>query len=104
MNKENVPTIQFVGVDPWEYLKQIALAGKNEVKKAIVELKSEKQERYLSVEQTAEFLQVSKNTVYCWSRGENRILIPRKIGNKTRYKKSDIEAVLNRDDSVKKKS
>lgn len=54
---------------------------------------SEKNETYLSADQTAEMLSVNKSTLWRWEKVG--YLIPSKIGGKNRYPKSKIIELLN---------
>lgn len=101
MNDKNVPMIQFIGVDPDEYLMRMALTWKKEVKKTISEIKAQKEE-FLTAEEVADLLKVTKWTISRYSNGEKKLLSPRKIGNTVRYKRSEVEAVLNRKPDLKK--
>ncbi|HPE74698.1 MAG TPA: helix-turn-helix domain-containing protein [Draconibacterium sp.] len=48
----------------------------------------------LTVDEAAEFLKVSRVTLWQWEK--KKILIPSKIGNMLRYRKSDITIALDR--------
>lgn len=52
-----------------------------------------KKEEYLNTKQTAKILGVDPSTLYRWKR--DKYLVPSYLGNKCRYRMSDIEAILN---------
>jgi excisionase family DNA binding protein len=65
------------------------LKTRKEYEQEIVDAKTE---RYLSVEKTAEILDVHRSTLYHWV--EKDYLVPIEIGGKRRYKLSDIKRIL----------
>jgi predicted DNA-binding transcriptional regulator AlpA len=48
------------------------------------------EEAYLTREQVAKMLQISQITAWQWSKPEKGILKPYRIGNKVRYKRSEV--------------
>lgn len=68
-------------------LKEFALTVASEVLAA-----KEKEERYLTPDDVADMVGVSKNTLWRWEK--EKYLIPIKIGRKSRYKLSDVKLIL----------
>lgn len=71
-------------------LKEFALFVMGEVKKA--EKEKEKPEEYLTPNEVAKTIGVSTNTLWRWEK--DNYLVPLKIGRKSRYRKSDVEALI----------
>lgn len=89
--------IQFIQVSPSELTEMIRSAVKADIEKAIEKLQfsSKEEPEFLSRRDTASLLQISLPGLHEWvKRG---ILKPRKIGNRTFFKYSEIVQVL--DDS-----
>ncbi len=51
-----------------------------------------KEEKYLTPDDVADMVGVSKNTLWRWEK--ERYLIPIKVGRKSRYKLSDVKSIL----------
>lgn len=71
-------------------LKEFGLSLINETKAAQKEEQVE--ESYLSPDEVSQMIGVSKNTLWRWER--DSYLIPVKVGRKSRYRLSDVKAVL----------
>lgn len=71
-------------------LKEFALLVVKETKKA--EAEKEKPETYMTPNEVADLIGVSTNTLWRWEK--EKYLIPLKIGRKSRYRKSDVEALM----------
>ena len=67
-------------------LKEFALAVASEV------MAAKEEYRYLTPDDVADMLGVSKNTLWRWEK--EKYLIPFKIGRKSRYKLSDVKSIL----------
>ena len=66
----------------------------SESKRSLEQLvQDEAQEKYLSPAKTAELLDVNASTL--WRFGQRNYLNPIRIGGKKRYRKSDIDKILN---------
>lgn len=71
-------------------LKEFAL---NVVAETMAAKEAEKkQEKYLTPDDVADMVGVSKNTLWRWER--DKYLIPIKVGRKSRYKLSDVNKIL----------
>ena len=68
-------------------LKEFALTIVSEAMAA-----KEKEERYLTPDDVADMVGVSKNTLWRWEK--EKYLIPIKVGRKSRYKLSDVKSIL----------
>lgn len=71
-------------------LKEFALAVASEVMAA--KEAEKKDERYLTPDDVADMVGVSKNTLWRWEK--EKYLIPIKVGRKSRYKLSDVKSIL----------
>lgn len=71
-------------------LKEFALAVDSEVMEA--KEAEKKEERYLTPDDVADMVGVSKNTLWRWEK--EKYLIPFKVGRKSRYKLSDVKSIL----------
>ena len=71
-------------------LKEFALLLVSEAKKA--EAGKEKPETYMTPNEVAHLIGVSTNTLWRWEK--DNYLVPLKIGRKSRYRKSDVEALM----------
>jgi hypothetical protein len=58
-------------------------------------ISDEKTEKYLSIDKAAELLDVDKSTLWRWSKSS--YLVPMSIGGKRRYRLSDINRMLGKD-------
>jgi len=68
----------------------------NTSRKSLEQIISEEQaEKYISIDKTAELLDVDKSTLWRWSKSS--YLIPLSIGGKRRYRLSDINKILEKD-------
>ena len=71
-------------------LKEFAL---NVVAEAMAAKEAEKkEEKYLTPDDVADMVGVSKNTLWRWEK--EKYLIPIKVGRKSRYKLSDVKSIL----------
>lgn len=81
-------------------LREFALAIAKEIMDNAPTVKEEpQQEAYLSNDEVAAKLGVSKNTLWRW--GRDGYLKPFKVGKKLFYKSSDVEALMHRDGDEK---
>lgn len=71
-------------------LREFALFLMGEARKA--EKEKEKPEEYLTPNEVAKMIGVSTNTLWRWEK--EKYLAPLKVGRKSRYRKSDVEALL----------
>lgn len=71
-------------------LKEFALAIVSEAMAA--KEAEKKKERYLTPDDVADMVGVSKNTLWRWEK--EKYLIPIKVGRKSRYKLSDVKSIL----------
>lgn len=71
-------------------LREFALFVMCEAKKA--EQEKEKPEEYLTPNEVAKMIGVSTNTLWRWEK--EKYLAPLKVGRKSRYRKSDVEALM----------
>jgi hypothetical protein len=71
-------------------LKEFALTMANEIKNS--HEASTTPEKYLSVDDTAAKIGVTKNTLWRWNK--SHYLCPVKVGHKSLYKCSDVETLL----------
>ncbi len=71
-------------------LKEFALYVMGEAKKETEE--NIREETYLTPPEVAKMIGVSTNTLWRWEK--DNYLIPIKIGRKSRYRKSDVEALM----------
>lgn len=71
-------------------LKEFALAVASEVMAA--KEAEKKEEEYLTPDDVADMVGVSKNTLWRWEK--EKYLIPFKVGRKSRYKLSDVKSIL----------
>ena len=71
-------------------LKEFALAVASEVMEA--KEAEKKKETYLTPDEVADMVGVSKNTLWRWEK--EKYLIPIKVGRKSRYKLSDVKSIL----------
>jgi excisionase family DNA binding protein len=55
-------------------------------------IQDEAQEKYLSIEKTAELLEVDKSTLWRWDK--SNYLKPIALGGKRRYRMSDVKKIL----------
>ncbi len=87
--------IQFIQVSPSELTEMIRSAVNSDLQKVLQEFSAPKKEEpeFLSRRDTAAFLQISLPGLHAWCK--KGILHPRKIGNRTFFKYSDILQVLN---------
>lgn len=87
--------IQFIQVSPTELTEMIRSVVKADIEKAIESLKGPNKEEpeFLSRRDTASLLQISLPGLHDWCK--RGILKPRKIGNRTFFKYSEIIQVLN---------
>jgi excisionase family DNA binding protein len=79
-----------IAVKPSE-LKEFAMYVMAETAKA-KDAERKVPEVYLTPKETAEMIGVSTNTLWRWEK--EKYLTPFKIGRKSRYRKSDVEALL----------
>ena len=70
-------------------LKEFALCVVTETMAAMEE---KTEERYLTPDDVADMVGVSKNTLWRWEK--EKYLIPIKVGRKSRYKLSDVKSIL----------
>ena len=70
-------------------LKEFAL---NVVTEAMAAMEEKTEERYLTPDDVADMVGVSKNTLWRWEK--EKYLIPIKVGRKSRYKLSDVKSIL----------
>ena len=88
---ENTNLSVTVGLsDLKEFAKEIVQQAKKELEDAITVQKSE---TYISRKKAAEMLDVDLSTLYRW--GLKKHLVPVSVGGKKRYKRSDINKMLN---------
>ena len=87
--------IQFFQVSPSELTEMIRSAVIADLKKMLQEFSAPQKEEpeFLSRRDTAAFLQISLPGLHDWCKRD--ILKPRKIGNRTFFKYSEIVSVLN---------
>lgn len=71
-------------------LREFALYVMDEAKKEAED--NIREEAYLTPPEVAEMINVSTNTLWRWER--DNYLVPLKIGRKSRYRKSDVEALM----------
>lgn len=92
--------IQFFQVSPSELTEMIRSAVIADLKKMLQEFSAPQKEEpeFLSRRDTAAFLQISLPGLHDWCK--RGILKPRKIGNRTFFKYSDIIQVLNESSAV----
>lgn len=72
-------------------LKEFALSVVNDTMEAQKNAQSV-EEKYLSPDEVAQMMGVNKNTLWRW--GRNSYLVPIKAGRKSRYRLSDVKAIL----------
>ena len=70
-------------------LKEFAL---NVITEAMAAMEEKTEERYLTPDDVADMVGVSKNTLWRWEK--EKYLIPIKVGRKSRYKLSDVKSIL----------
>ena len=70
-------------------LKEFALCV---VTEAMAAMEEKTEERYLTPDDVADMVGVSKNTLWRWEK--EKYLIPIKVGRKSRYKLSDVKSIL----------
>lgn len=92
-------TIGVTITDLIEFHRDVIADTKKELEMAIV---AESEERYLSEKQVCDILDVDSSTLWRWKK--KSYLIPVKIGGKNRYKKSEINRILNNDRPTNLKS
>lgn len=81
---KNTQTLMIVSKDDLENVVQNAV-------NRLLEKRENKPEVYLSAEETAKRLKVDRSTLWRWNK--EGYLISNKVGNKVRYKLSDIERI-----------
>ena len=62
------------------------------VTEAMAAMEEKTAERYLTPDDVADMVGVSKNTLWRWEK--EKYLIPFKVGRKSRYKLSDVKSIL----------
>ena len=82
--------LQFIGVQPKSFIEEIAMRV-NEIYKATAP-EPQPKEKLLTRKETAEYLGISLVTLHTWSK--NGTLKAYRIGNKVRYKESEVLASL----------
>ena len=92
-------TVSVTIADLMEFHKDVIADTKKELEDAIV---ADNEERYLSEKQVCDILDVDSSTLWRWKKKD--YLSPVKIGGKNRYKKSEINRILNNDKPLKLKS
>ena len=70
-------------------LKEFALCV---VTEAMAAMEEKTEVRYLTPDDVADMVGVSKNTLWRWEK--EKYLIPIKVGRKSRYKLSDVKSIL----------
>lgn len=56
-------------------------------------IEKENAETFLSRKETCEYLGVCEATLWKWAKPERRYLMPVRVGNKVRYRKSDLDRI-----------
>lgn len=80
--------LQLENTNANDFKNEILNGVANQLKQFAKNLQSSDNENYLTPDETAKFLSVSKVTLWTWRK--NNIIIGTKIGNQVRYKKQDI--------------
>lgn len=86
--KESMDQIQFIGKDPKEFLKELSQMIDKRFGEHIKKFKRESENEILTVEEAAHCLKVAKSTLYRWRKAG--ILKSHYVGNKVRYKRSEL--------------
>lgn len=73
-----------------EFAQTIAVQTRKEIEREVTESKSE---FYYTSEQVSNIFSVDKTTLWRWSK--RNYLVPIKVGGLLRYRKSDVERILN---------
>jgi excisionase family DNA binding protein len=85
-------TIQVIGIELLQFADEVALKTAQAVEKRIRE--ENKPDELLTRQEAAERLRVTLTTLWHWEK--KQILVPVKIGNIVRYRKSDVDKTLER--------
>lgn len=84
-------TLQIKGSDLLSFADKLVKKTANETKQIVQE--ENKPEEFLTRQQVTEILNVSPTTLHNWNK--NGVLTNLKIGNKVRYRRSDVESAFN---------
>jgi predicted DNA-binding transcriptional regulator AlpA len=82
-------TISVTLSDLYEFGEELVRKSKQQLEQL---LQDEATEKYLSIEKTAELLEINKSSLWRWDK--QNYLKPISIGGKRRYKMSDIKRIL----------
>ena len=81
--------LEINGADLMEFSNELINRAKNELSAEIAEAR---QERYLTKEEVKQICEVCDTTLWHWAK--KNYLKPVKVGNKVRYRQSDIQKIL----------
>ena len=84
--------IQLHNITPEAFKNEILEGVQVKLNEFKAQLENKKSATYLTRKEVADLLGVSLVTIHTWN--QNGILNPMRIGNRVRYKKSDIESIL----------
>ena len=84
--------LQINGVTPQELKESIVEDFKTELENFSKSFQPVEQQKYLTRDEVASILQISISTISYWNR--KGILNPYRVGNKIRYKSSEIDEAL----------
>lgn len=87
-----VKVTQLHNITPEEFKEAIIADFKTELQLFSKNFKPVEQQKYLTRDEVAEILQISISTISYWNR--KGILNPYRLGNKIRYKSSEIDEAL----------
>ena len=76
------------------YMEQEILTRLQRIEKLLSELQANQPRELLSIDETAKLLNVTRPTLWDWDK--KGILKKRHVGNIIRYKRADIDKILNR--------
>lgn len=86
-------TIAVSASDLRDFARAVVEQTKHELEATIAESKSEV---YYTAEQVMSIFSITRRTLFRWQKeGGSKYLMPIKVGGLTRYRKSDIEKILN---------
>ncbi|WP_052354212.1 helix-turn-helix domain-containing protein [Flectobacillus major] len=89
---QNISVLQVQQIDAETLINQIGCLIDSRFKSFNPPQQPTEEETFLTIEQVAKLLQVSKVTVHAWCNKE--ILKPKRIGNKVRFLKSEVMGSL----------
>lgn len=86
-------TTMLHGVNPEQLKELISISVKNEIEVLKKEFQPKEPDSYLTREETKTLLKISNFCLHNWM--NKGILKPYKVGNRTYFKRSDIEEIIN---------